>query len=414
MTDRRTDLLEAVQNGTMCPAEADAEATALGLEALSSVPDPSRFDPMREPFWTPAMAVSWIAWRNADAVREAWDDYRRACRDRHAATLSFVRFAEAANDDAIHPSVMTVADSVSAFFAALRQGGVTATGIPLGGGGRVTIPAVEWMDLDHYGDFDEDAFKTHPVHPDARGYRSVLLPRDVVLKRWPRPPSDPVEGLPPARVPESGFMPVFYAALWIATEGGTRDFEPTDRTVWSAAYRALLQRIAAGEVALTGIRAAEREKIDPHVVADCRIDLPYCEDPHGLAASGELHLRSHPHIDEEDWRNGFDDALCVGVEPRRRLLMVAAHDIRVIWPFTTEPPQKTGAPGRPSSAHLVAAEFERIVAAGEIRKTLAEQARVLEAWLKKRHPPEKPMTPKTIENRIRRAFNAARAKPTKL
>ena len=38
-------------------------------------PDPAKFDPLRETYWTLGMAAAWVLWRTRDAVREEWDDF---------------------------------------------------------------------------------------------------------------------------------------------------------------------------------------------------------------------------------------------------------------------------------------------------------------------------------------------------
>jgi hypothetical protein len=65
----------------MTPAEAEAEASRLGLPKLAKKPDPAEFDPMKEPSWTLIMALAWIMWRTPDAVRNHWDAYRVECED---------------------------------------------------------------------------------------------------------------------------------------------------------------------------------------------------------------------------------------------------------------------------------------------------------------------------------------------
>ncbi len=68
----------------------------------------------------------------------------------------------------------------------------------------------------------------------------------------------------------------------------------------------------------------------------------------------------------------------------------------------------TGAPGRPSSMHLVKEEFRRRVEAGTIERKLALEARALEAWLKQSHARHPPLTAKTIANRLRETYWSAK------
>ena len=78
-------------------------------------------------------------------------------------------------------------------------------------------------------------------------------------------------------------------------------------------------------------------------------------------------------------------------------------------PPAPQPPEPTtGAPGRPSSMHLVEAEFERRCAAGTLAPTLKEQARLLEDWFRRQYPETQPVTAKTIENRLRDPFRRAK------
>ena len=69
----------------------------------------------------------------------------------------------------------------------------------------------------------------------------------------------------------------------------------------------------------------------------------------------------------------------------------------------------TGAPGRPSSMHLVLAELQRRIAASEIRDGVRAEAEVLNTWFKAAHADLQAPTARTIENRIRGEFRQARA-----
>lgn len=71
---------------------------------------------------------------------------------------------------------------------------------------------------------------------------------------------------------------------------------------------------------------------------------------------------------------------------------------------------KTGAVGRPSSMPIVFAEFERRRANKSVADSLAAEAAYLEKWIKKYHPNEKPLTAKTIANKIRDSFRTYQKK----
>jgi hypothetical protein len=70
------------------------------------------------------------------------------------------------------------------------------------------------------------------------------------------------------------------------------------------------------------------------------------------------------------------------------------------------PIYKTGAPGRPTSKHLVEQEAKRRLDAGEIPKTLAEFSRQLAEWHRTTHPSAPQMVAHTIENSIRGMWNS--------
>ena len=88
--------------------------------------------------------------------------------------------------------------------------------------------------------------------------------------------------------------------------------------------------------------------------------------------------------------------------------MVLKSDIAKFWPPDAEPETvvefRSGAPGRPSSMHLVEAEFSARCTRNEVEATLAEEAMVLAAWLRNKHPNSPPLTAKTIKNKLREAY----------
>lgn len=61
---------------------------------------------------------------------------------------------------------------------------------------------------------------------------------------------------------------------------------------------------------------------------------------------------------------------------------------------------RTGAPGRPTSMHLVEIEFRRRFRLGQTLTSNGAEAEHLEGWLKAAHPSEPQLTAKTIVNRL--------------
>jgi len=112
-------------------------------------------------------------------------------------------------------------------------------------------------------------------------------------------------------------------------------------------------------------------------------------------------------------------------EGRARGHGVDLFDIRVA-PASATPPTpapatppapaeilSTGAPGRPSSMHLIRAEHRRRLDAGEAHESLAAEARYLAAWLAQQHPTAPRATAKTVENAIREAHRRRATRPPK-
>jgi hypothetical protein len=71
------------------------------------------------------------------------------------------------------------------------------------------------------------------------------------------------------------------------------------------------------------------------------------------------------------------------------------------WNAANVSEYRTGAPGRPSSSHLVEAELDRRISSGTRPGSAAKEAESLADWLKNTHPKLPPMTKKTILNRFR-------------
>jgi len=73
----------------------------------------------------------------------------------------------------------------------------------------------------------------------------------------------------------------------------------------------------------------------------------------------------------------------------------------------SEPVPETGAPGRPSSMHLIKPEFQRRADAGTVEKSLNKESQALVAWLKVTHPAMPSLTPKTVANNLREEYRSA-------
>jgi hypothetical protein len=377
--------------------------------------------------------VAWIAYLDLDEVREWSAPYRAECFDwrwqrwrvgfdgpvhegwhleqRQKPTLALLGLSSASDRVTGDKELaMPVQDAREALWIALREGFFTATGIDTEAGRRVEIPALEWHELVPVEAKDE----TDEVRRGllGEGYREVLLPSKPLRGHWRRQ-EKPKYVLPPTMLPTGfGYMPLFCAAQWIATEGGTLDIDPADVEVWRAAFEQLLDRISSNDVRISGMRENTRELIDGVVFAGCQIDYPFSDDATGLGWGEAYYIQSYPYLGDERWRKGFDDSLRNCDDTRWTQLMVAKGDVRSHWPFSKSPETSTGLPGRPAKAkHLIGDEMQRRAKENRLAASLAQEAKTLLDWLTASHPTVARPTQRTISNNIRAEYR--RLKGTK-
>jgi hypothetical protein len=143
---------------------------------------------------------------------------------------------------------------------------------------------------------------------------------------------------------------------------------------------------------------------------DCLVDYTWDSTPVDLISSNETYLRSYAYIDAEHWRKGFDDALVSRRGVLWSRLMVEKRDVRKNWQYSAKEPARSGAPGRPTSMHLVMAEFKRRAGQNALLTTVTEESQWLADWLADNHETDPPLTAKTIKNKIAAEFRAARLK----
>jgi hypothetical protein len=202
----------------------------------------------------------------------------------------------------------------------------------------------------------------------------------------------------------AGYMPLYCAAQWIATRGGTLEINPLDEGLWREAFKDLLDRIASEDVKVVGVRdgaITEPEHISGTHFASCSVHYPFSDLRLDLIFSDELCLVSYPYIDDEHWRKGFNDSLEDRRGVRWRRLMVLKADVARCWPFAEALDYRTGAPGRPSPVHLVEEEHRARWQRGEAETSIGAEAAALADWLRTEHPHAPPLRPKTIANRLR-------------
>jgi hypothetical protein len=243
----RDDIIDKVRRGEMTPPHAEAEAVRLGIKPFASEPDPAGFDPMCEAWWSLPMAIAWIAWRSPDKVREFWDAYRSECWDwnfqewrdgpdgpvyaahfleqRRPATLSSVLFAEH-HDSAqglLPHGTISINDAKAKLWGALGENSFQATGVSTETGERAVIPDYAWRDLHDIEERGRDVLRLREASGvwTDRGYNDVALRQQNIMAIWqPHRLEERGRELPALVKPEGpGYMPLYFAAQWIATRG---------------------------------------------------------------------------------------------------------------------------------------------------------------------------------------------------
>jgi hypothetical protein len=202
----------------------------------------------------------------------------------------------------------------------------------------------------------------------------------------------------------AGYMPLYCAAQWIATRGGTLKIKPWREAPWREAFKDLLDRIASEDVKVVGVRERDgaTETVSGIHFASCSVNYPFSALRSDLVHSKELCLFSRPYLDDEHWRRGLGDSLEDRGRVRWRRLMVLKADVARYWPFAiaasvtgggNEPPAHTPA-ARPTRKQPLRERARRaldeLYADGvpdQTSKSDAELVRAVEAQIRKSGQP---------------------------
>jgi hypothetical protein len=173
---------------------------------------------------------------------------------------------------------ISINDAKAKLWEALGENSFQATGVSTDTGERTIIPDYAWRDLHDIEERGRDVLRvreTSGVWTD-RGYNDVALRRQNIMAIWlPDRLEERGRELLALVKPEGpGYMPLYFAAQWIATRGGRVEIDPSDLSVWQDAFAQLLPRIASNEVTVTGMRDGQREKLEGHIFAGILVDFP--------------------------------------------------------------------------------------------------------------------------------------------
>ena len=123
-----------------------------------------------------------------------------------------------------------------------------------------------------------------------------------------------------------------------------------------------------------------------------------------------VYLQCYPFTDDEQWRRQFHDSLVTRHKDHWTHLVVEKGDVRALWPFGSTELVRSGAPGRPTSMHIVFAELERRADAGTLSDSIVQESKDLSRWLGSNHGDKPQAKPKSIEAAIRARYYELRAR----
>jgi hypothetical protein len=225
----------------------------------------------------------------------------------------------------------------------------------------------------------------------------------------------PPEGWTLAEAAMALFPDLYAAAAQPAPKGWRKraGVEPhsAEREKLRTAFARLMQ---VGEYRADGMMGFDPSlsRIKPHVwrVASFELGLP---DERKLANEVEVVLSGWYAVRVKKSRSG------ASAEKRRRLPTAlespqqAAANALGPERLSTTKIVSTGAPGRPTSMHLIQGEHRRRLDTGEAFSGLADESRCLEAWLRETHPGAPQPKSKSISNKIAAAHRSHKTRTTK-
>lgn len=188
--------------GYLSPEEAEKIALEYGLYQLAGDADKVAYDPMKRNQWPLLMVLAWIVWRDVDAARRYWMEYRIQCthwiwKDKsvlsaHEIPAGFqIEHFDPPSLNRMHLETLVsdgaqiwinLEDAQQQLWTALGVSSLLATGVRSGTNEPVEIPKAHWPRL--FPDDERDVLRwQHGSKEDA--YVDVLFESRAVIEMWP-------------------------------------------------------------------------------------------------------------------------------------------------------------------------------------------------------------------------------------
>lgn len=197
----RDRLLDQVSLGEMSPQEAEDEAKEKGVGPFAVRPDPALHDPLKKPFWTLAMALAWIVYRDPSQVMEwdnefrgNWMEWRPLGPGHELRPVTLVdgkRFEEwgaiSADPDQTPEGLLSkIATAKAELWSMLTDGKLVASGFAIDRGELVPISRIQWVGLINHriGYAGGPEPFSLSAAPRRMVYRDLLFERSKIVRLW--------------------------------------------------------------------------------------------------------------------------------------------------------------------------------------------------------------------------------------
>jgi hypothetical protein len=440
-------LIHRVRLGEIRPEEAEIEAQHGGFGPLATKPNSIDFEPAQMPYWSLPMAVAWIAWRSIEQVREHCAEYRenwlhwfpgswnvptndgkefkridgyelRSSRQSTVARLALIESYLSSTETLPPTCQMTIGKAEKELLVALAAGRLVA--VAKDSAGQVAdIPPREWSYLHLFEEKESDVLK-HDALDAQPAFTDVKLRQQDLQRLWEEFLVQPYMIEPMTRTGTAGYVPFCTALHWIMTKGGTVSKNLEDFGAWNDSVQRMLPLISTGEIQIVGRPSSggPPQTITNETFAGVLVSHAL-RDELSIIVGEDPWISCTPYIDQQHWSSDFNDELyLVHYGPAtwthlqvRKSDVLREFQIEEIPDATKLFSYKSGAPGRPTSKHLVKMEFDARYQRGDAARSVKLEATALASWLGETHPNAPQLTTKTIENQIRSTFRNRGAGP---